>query len=304
MFLHWTGSVGANPDWQQKSTIATVVDIEWFDGTYIAVGSAGEIWSSTDRITWNLNSQNFTYPFLGVTHNGTKFYAAYINTADSALYVIQSSNNGISWSQAFKTADGYAPVGNTFGGIASDGAGTTWTIGGNSLLPIISETTITDWQAGSPNTLSTPSSTIVGVTYVGGYQVFLGVGRIWRDGTNIDYTNDTPRAAYDIAHKPGTTDFVLVGEHDSDDSGIFKSTNNMTSWTAATAPDGIYKSVTYGSGKYLAVVSTQDTIISTDGATFTNLGFTGTDAVLNTVKYINNEFIAVGNGIWSLYADQ
>jgi hypothetical protein len=299
MFFHWTSLVERNFDyWQQTSTISTVLDIAYYDGVYVAVGQNGKTWKSTDRITWGeWGPSGVTTDIVAVTHNGSKFYAVYSDA--TGMRIIQSTN-GEGWSPAYSSGNSYVAA-----GIISDGAGRTLAVSVDGDL-MSEDTTIS--QPWSPAGTIYAGADINRAHFANG-TFYLGNGFIYRGpgSDRVDVTNLAATQEYDIAFNGSF--YVIVGNHSAPSTApaIFKTSGTNTNtgqWSVATAPSGDYKSIAWGSGRFIAVDTTQTTIKSTDGSTFTNLGFTGTDAILNKVRFINNEFIAVGSGIWLLYTDQ
>ena len=299
MFLHWSSLVERTDDyWQQLSLVSTVLDIAYGNGVYVAVGQSGKTWQSTDRITWaEYGPSGVTADIVAVTYNGSKFYAVY--SSATGMAIIQSPD-GTGWSSAYSTGNNYVAA-----GIISDGAGRTLAVSDSGNL-FSEDTTIS--QPWSPAGTIYAGAGINRAHFANG-TFYLGNGFIYRGpGSDIaDVTNYSATQQYDIAFNGSF--YVIVGNHSNPTSApaVFKTSGTNTNtgqWSLATAPSGDYKSIAWGSGKFVAVDSTQSTIQSTNGSTFGDLGFTGTDAILNKVRYLNNEFIAVGVGIWLLYTDQ
>lgn len=295
MFLHWTPQLARNPNWIQKSTVSTVYDMVYANGYYVAVGSSGQTWRSTDRNTWtSYGISGVTDDVKGVTWNGSKFYAVY-SKSDGTVQIVESTD-GTGWSNTINMGTGSGSA----VGIKSDGAGITIAVSSNRDVYV--ENTVNPWS----NAADVYTSGVMN-------QLEYTSGTWWVTGTRYVYTGNATGTwtRYDVSGgsvvfrdivEDDSGNLVVVGVHSSGTPGVYLSSNNGTSWSALTAPDGDYNSVEYGDNRLLAVDTTTDTVESTDASTFSTVGHTGATADLYGVRWINGEFIAYGNGIWILNA--
>ncbi len=303
MFLHWTPSIERNTNWIQTSTEATLFDVVYANGQYCAVGTDGATYFSTDRTTWtqyNISGATTGDSVVGVTHNGSKFYAIYNDVSAGKCQIVETTGPGVGWTNS-TTAFGTTAV-----GIKSDGAGLTVALSADRSVRREDTPNTSPWStasnmftSGTPLQLEFTDSkfwaTSTGFVYVTSFAT-----SSW---TRYDITTGTPQPTRGIV-ADDSGDLVIVGDHDATDTGLYTSTTGGSSWSDLSGSTADYNSVAYGDGRFLAVDTTTATIELTSGTAFTDLGHTGTTADLNRVRWINNEFIAVGNGIWVLYASQ
>lgn len=296
MFLHWTPPSERNVNWQQVSTASTLYDIVYANGYYCAVGTDGATYFSTDRSNWsqyNISGTTTGDHVAGVTHNGSKFYAIYTEASTNTAKIVETTGPGVGWSAStgFSTGTGSAV------GIKSDGAGITIAV--NSGRDVLIENT----------PISSPWS-IASDVYTSGSmnQLEFTSGTWWVTGTRYVYTGNGTGTwtRYDVTGGASTVFRGIVEDLSANlivsGDGLYLSTNNGSTWSSLTAPSGNYNSIEYGDLRFLSVDTTTATIESTNASTFSTVGHTGTTADLNRVRWINGEFIAVGNGIWVLYA--
>jgi hypothetical protein len=138
----------------------------------------------------------------------------------------------------------------------------------------------------------------IGAQFVGTKQD----GGIVKSTDGITWTSvssSSTLVAWDIAFDG--THYVLAGSAQSGtDRGIFTS-SNLTSWSSvmtAALGETKWKSVAYGSGKFVAVSDNGKIVRSSDGTTWAEVHSMAFSTGLQQVAYFakTNRFIAVGNG--------
>jgi hypothetical protein len=242
---------------------------------------------STDGITWSTAAMPSNDPWVDVTYGNNTFFAtngfgtASATSADGgATWTARSlpDYNDGGWYQAVY-GDKFVAVGKNMSGTGKAATSTdaiTWTL---RTLP-----GSYDW---------------VLVTYGNGKYVALA------DGSNaaahstdgITWTATTLSVNQSYQGITYGDKFVAVGQNFGTgiNTSVSYSTNGVT-WTSATIPDALWKDVTYGNGKYVAVSgggqSSTVAASSTDGITWTARTLPA-DKPWTSVTYGNGKFTAV-----------
>jgi uncharacterized delta-60 repeat protein len=275
------------------------------NGTFVAVGDNGTIFTSPDGIAWTQRFPTLAYSLNGITYG----YAS--GTGDIFIAVgdhgtILTSPDGISWTPktSGKTGD--------LNGIAY-GNGTFVAVGDTLTSGVI--LTSTDGNTWTPQGGSLVSRLLNGVTYGGGTFVAVGQTTVRRILilTSPDGITWTQQAVpppyfvplYGVTYGNGT--FVTVGDY----ARILTSPDGVN-WTHGNLLDYNVWGVTHGNGTFVAVgaecsffaedgscVDPYGRILSsTDSNTWTPRISSGYYSPLNGITYGNGTFVAVGdNGI-------
>jgi len=264
---------GATWTAQTSGTANALAGIAFANGRFVVVGSGGKILSSTNGTQWSSSSSGAVTALAAVTYGNGVFVA--VGDAGTVL----SSGNGINWTNQGGVSGSLNLKSVTFGNglfVAVTGAGeivespdgATWTAQPS--------------QGGGPYKIAFVNNQFVLVDY--------GM-KSSTDGTNWSAPNYIFPVLQDMIYAGGY--YVAVGT-----GGTIQYSVNGTSWNAATANNSSYDltAIAHGNGTFVAVGLHGLIRTSTDHLnwpirkqTLTNL------ATLYGVKYINNEFVAVGD---------
>lgn len=155
-------------------------------------------------------------------------------------------------------------------------------------------------------TTTDPEPYLDSVEFVNGLFVALGSGSMIL--TSSDATNWTERVhggqLWGVAYGNGR--FVAVGQNFSGPlPGRVFSSLNGTTWTELAGDSHIFRSVTYGAGMFVAVAYTYAApnyyywvLTSPDGTNWTPR-YSQTNGSLDKIRYLNGQFIVVGDRIVS-----
>lgn len=280
------GQVLSSPDgvnWtlNTNSVPATFNDIDWGGGQYVAVGSAGAIYTSMNLTDWerqtsNINSSNHLY---SVAWGNDMFVAAGTNgyfctSTDGVNWEIYNfSQNNQLFSSVIWANDTFMILGNTQVLISADGE---------------------DWTSHSYGV--TGQSTDGVKDAVWGDNKFLAVGDksiVFSSDDGEQWSPERSAAATSKDLKAviyGERGFVAVGEE-----GMIISSSDGAVWTKQTSGVPTYlQDIAWGNGIYAAVGSGKDIMTSSDAVTWSPV--TTTSPGFSTIAWGNGKFVAGGTG--------
>jgi hypothetical protein len=285
-----TSSAASLDYWKEKfglfDTDRTFVDISHCNGTYFAGTYEGQVYSSTDGVTWDYSDVRIK---VENTACGNDLVVAV--SKDGAFEV---SSNGTDWEMALNNITLYT----NFGGqgnqyritrTVSFENGTFIATGDNGSM--ITSTDGTKWVNRSSGT----DKVLAGATYGSGKYVVVGhYGTIL---TSVDLASWTSRTSGTTSHLSDVIfengKFVAVGA----DGMILTSPDGLT-WSRQTSPSMARLSgIAYGESTFLVVGSDGTILTSSDGISWTarlsglKIGYYLSDAV-----YANGMFTIAGSG--------
>lgn len=260
-----------------------------YGGLYVATGTSGTLYSSTDGLAWNpINSGTAS------NLNGSSFFSNYKAVGDGG--VILTSSDAVVWTtQASGTTQNlYAIASNYFNLHVAVGANGT----------ILTSPDAVTWTAA----VSPTTNHLYGITfstYGGGTWVAVGAGgtllkstdgMAWNlftlnAGVNLNGVDLTGVAFGGAAASTTAVDvFVVVGA-----SGTLLTSADGVTWTQKALPvtSVDLKAVTYGR-QFVAVGTAGKVLLSTDGNTWTSSADTQTTNTLYAVVRGFSTYSAVG----------
>ena len=282
----WAAAAASGSDDLHSITYGSIVTTISSTSTYVAVGAAGAMYSSTDGTDWsaidhrNVNSNSNRL-------NGASFFGTYKVVGDGGL--VLTSPDAVTWTEqtgvkTLTTQNLYA--------IASNGLNLNVAVGAGGTI-IYSPDGIT-WNKA---TNSGTSADLYAVNYGNGTWVAVGAGGtivISGDGSNwFDHSESGP-ALRGVASKVSvsstgavTATFVAVG----DSSTVLYSTDGA-SWTSQPVPmlGANLNAIVYGT-QFVAVGAQGSILYSSDGQIW--------DAASSPNS---NEILAVTHGLDGYYA--
>lgn len=268
-----TSSDGTNWTAQTSGTANTLTDLVFANNRFVAVGNNGTILTSPNGSDWSAATSGTANALAGVT------YANGIYVAVGASSTVLTSGNGVNWTNQPGVPSSLALKSVAFGnGLFAAMTGAGEIIESADGVNWISQPT----QGGTPYRLAFLNNQFVIVDY--------GM-KFSTDGTNWSAPNYVYPILQTMTYAGG--DYVGVGT-----GGTIQYSANGTSWTAATANNSSYDltAVAYGNGTFVAVGLHGLIRTSTDHVNWPIRNQTLTYlATLYGVKYINNEFVAVGD---------
>ncbi len=269
--------------------------LRFLKNKFYVFDASTSVWSSSDASSWtNISSSTVNLPgggtsvlgtpnqsFTGV-YDGTKFYfygtASFYNTP-APQGAVFSSSDGITFTLESKTTSINVTNSAYLNGyyFITGNEGLVYSINGSSY----------QYPYGSYNAIATNGSLYVAATSFASTE-----GGIYTSSNFTNWTNQNIGVTYALNGVTyGNNMFVAVGN-----VGTTARSTNGTSWTLGTTgdADGL-KSVAYGNNKYVAVGNQGKIVYSSDGITWTQANKDGAaGSNFNSVKYLNNLFIAVG----------
>lgn len=305
--LHWTGSLylaGTNgsriytsPDsfnWTRRNvSITTVNDFANSPSIIVAVGSSGQISTSTDAVTWTARTSGTTSTLNAVIWDGAKFITA--GTAGN----IRSSTDGITWT--------LTNTGATFDSYDIAWNGSTYVVvGAASSDPRIATSTdgVTWTLRTVPAGINNP---LYGVTWSSALGLFVAVSGASTTNNSITSPDGI---TWTLRTTPHTGTLWTVEAFGADiyafditEGGILKSSNaiNYTFIKNELLPvPGSYRSVTYTTLEYVYVGARNTTeaniVVTTDNIVGTNQSSSAFPR-LNGVNFVTalDAAVAVGN---------
>ena len=252
-----------------------------YGGSYVAAGSNGAIFASTDGSTWTASSYANTRNW-----NGGSYFLTYKLVGDGGA--VLTSPDAATW-----TLQNPGTTQN-LNAIATNGLNLNVAVGANGT--IISSADGVSWTAVASGT----TKTLYGVgysTFNGGLWMAVGAGgTLLTSPDAITWTAQNSGTATDLRDvvlgtnaTTATTVFVAVGS-----GATILSSADAVSWTSRAAPALVdLKSVDYGT-QFIAVGAGGNIFKSTDGATWTLSPVAGSTADLNAVIRGNLAYVAVG----------
>ena len=274
---------------ESYSSGGQIYAIAYGNNKFVAVGSNGNMATSTDGATWTDVENTSTlwnhYSVSANKYTTTSIYAiAYGNgkfVAGGTDGAMATSTDGTNWTavsnSTFNSNDAYGTA-NIYGiayGSAGNAGGTFVAVGTSGKMATSSDGVT--WTAVSTSTFSV---------------------------TNIN------AIAYGSAGNAGGK-FVAVGNY-----GRMATSTNGASWTSVSSTNSTFGSasnqsniygIAYGNGMFVAGGEYGKMAYSTDGATWTAVSVStfpnNYSGDINAIVYGNNKFVAVGSGGKMAYAD-
>ncbi|WP_189032792.1 InlB B-repeat-containing protein, partial [Paenibacillus albidus] len=258
---------------RDSNTENSLYDVTYGNNTYVAVGEAGTIVTSSDGVNWTERTSSATNQLWGVAYGNKKFVAVGLN---SAIYI---SDDGVTWTDR--------TFGETHYGVTY-GNGMFVAVGfGREILTSIDGVSWTQRSLGDLNELR-------GVTYGNGIFTAVGFGgKIWTSSNGESWTSRTSGVENDLwSISYGNGKFVAVGAGTT----ILTSVDGL-SWTKLPPPSGAYDfyKVTYGNDTFVAVGLNGSVFTSADGLSWTSRS----PFILNVSQY----GVTYGNGTFVILAE-
>ena len=247
-----------------------------FPGIYVAVGSAGSAFISSDAITYTAVTTNVTTQLNGSAYGGGRHVAVGVGG------VAVNSLDAMTWTKQT------TPTTNDLNGVALSGNGLV-AVGNGGVILRSGDGGVTWSTATSGTTQSMYGISALGTSYIAvganGTILTSNDGDSWT--TQVSGTTKTLRSVVRSLALPLV---VAVG----DDGTILTSPDAVT-WTPATSGVSVHlNSVTLG-GQFTAVGDLGTIIVSTDGKSWTTVA-SGTTSRLNAVVFGLLGYGAVGVG--------
>ena len=251
-----------------------VTDLLIDSGVYLlaAENNATPMLHSTDGINWAAST--FYSPMSNVTYNG----GLYVAVGDT----IQSSSNGITWTERYAFTNGYDNEFNYVSYVSTAGftgfmaVGLGQRLSGSSLVNVPLIYTSTNGTVWNQVTFTSTTSGFNAVT--GNSDVIIAVGEdgaIWTSFNSTTWFNHTPSTTptlNDIIWNPSTNLFVTVG----DSGAILTSADPGITWTARTS--GTTENLNHviwnsNSSVYVAIGENNTVLTSSDAINWTLASF-------------------------------
>ncbi|EPD85974.1 hypothetical protein HMPREF1207_02929 [Paenibacillus sp. HGH0039] len=319
MSINWGIEANAAPvtssldNWYVRSTGQNINSVAYGNGTYVAVGQAGTILTSSDGMSWMTHSSG-TRDLLSVIYVDGMYMAV------GAAGTILTSSDGVSWMvrtsgttndlRRVTYGNGtYVAVGQV-GTILTSSDGENWTSrasGTTQYLFDVSYSNGTYMAVGAVGTILTSSdgaswmsrasgttNGLYGVNYVNGTYVVVGLGGkilTSSDGANwTSRTSGTTNNLISVAYGNGT--YVAVGV-----SGTVLTSSDGVSWmTRMSGTTNHLVGVSYVNGMYMATGAGGTILTSSDGVSWTRSMSGATLNPLYGVSHGNGTYVAVGLG--------
>jgi hypothetical protein len=278
-------NAGALDTWSNKNPAggATLREIAYGAGTFVAVGASGVIVTSTDTTNWVMQTSGSPENFNGVTYANGIFVAvgdsgALLNSTDGTNWFIIDAITGNSLYNVNYGSGQFVAVGGA-GTVLTSPDGDNWT------------------QQTTPTTNS-----LSGITFAGGKFVAVGgLGTILTSANGTSWTSQNSGTnSYLEAVGYGQGTFVAVG-----DSGVILTSANATSWspqTSGTADDLL--NITFNNGKFVIVGGSYyydypygpnfTAILTSGNGTIWTAQSSPMPNILNGVCFGDGAFVAVG----------
>ncbi|OGP79391.1 MAG: hypothetical protein A2V86_07000 [Deltaproteobacteria bacterium RBG_16_49_23] len=246
---------------------------------FVAVGSTGAIFTSSDGISWTLSPSGSFVNLNGIAYGKGTFVA--VGNSGTIL----TSTDGISWTSRVSGVPNNlqaATFGNgTFVAVSSGGRiltspdGVNWT------------------QRASPTLFA-----LNGVAFGNGAFVVVGdVGIVLTSTDGVTWTSGFPNSNPLNGIVFGNSTFVAVGA-----IGTIGTSPNGVNWTFKTVGTLALQGVAFGNGPFVAVGNVGAILTSPDGGIWTSRA-SGTGFNLNAVAYGDGTFVAVGTSGTILQSD-
>ncbi|MDD5772269.1 MAG: hypothetical protein PHX78_02235 [bacterium] len=327
-----------NPDlgWQRLGSVHTssrFKDITYGNNLYVAVGSAGKIFTSSDGIKWSPQSLGVTNDLRNIAYGNSTFVAVGNNlTSLISSDGVNWRNQGPKWWRPYRF-NGIAYGNNIFVAVGSNGiiralnsafewpqnskSGTRQNLnaiacGNNTFVAVGDFGTILTSVDGIQwvNRISGTSNQLTGITYGNNSFVVVGWDRETRSGLILtspdgirwmiqNFEKDNYFRFTGVTY--GNNKFVAAGY-----GKIFTSGDGLN-WSNPRVVNAFFHSITYGNDIFVAT--------GEDGETGSNIIITSIDAVnwkrrrlgtnngIHGIIYGNSTFIAVGDAGTILQSD-
>ena len=246
-------------------------------GYYVAVGNAGLISSSSDRINWSIRTSGTSSNINAVHYNDQDGYYVYAGDNGTLGY----STDGVNWYNIPSSTSGITA---TLRSITTKG--TDWYLfgdGGVVYKTPYNTMTYLPWTALTSGT----SSPIYGSTYGNNRFVYGGFGGMFGTSRNADFRGFSTNTLTTVYYANGR---YLVG----DINGQTWYTTNNDNWTQGTNFGFEIEDFVYGNGLYL--VSTAQGAVHTSGSGYGSwTSRTTSSAAFMSLGYGNGYFFAGSN---------
>jgi hypothetical protein len=261
------------------SITSDITSLTYGNGKYVATGTGGEIWLSTDSVdttNWVLAVSGFRNSFYQITYGPN----GYVALADSQP--VLRSADGINFAPVPSS-----PVGMT--GIAFDGTNYVGLAG----TQIFTSSNSVDWAARNSN-VAPPKSLFEVCRGANGWVAVGSSGTIISSGNALAWTLRTSGTAnhlFGVAYGNGT--YVAVGN-----SGTVMTSPDGTTWTAQFADTlaGLTR-VRFLNGLFVATGGNGVLLSSPDGVNWLVVN-SGTTTTFSDVAYGAGMYLAGGSGVF------
>ncbi len=253
-------------------TAANFYGIAYGSNTYVAVGTTGMVFSTTDLAAWTHRNSGTSDLLLNVAFGGDRFVAvgdrgALVTSPNGAAWTVRTSDvtnmlRGVAWG-----SNKWVVVGNE-GAVSSSANGSSWTAQSSGI-----------------------TTGLQGVVF--GLNKFVAVGNYGVIITSPNGTSWTPRASgvsgWLLGVCYGNNTFVAVGT-----GGILVTSPDGITWSSRTSgtADQLYR-VAFGNGTFVAAGVNGTIIRSTDGTNWTE-DVSGSTNTLRGMTYGRGSFVAAG----------
>lgn len=259
-----TSTTGASWTVSTVPTATILYDITYGNSLYVAVGMSGHIFTSSDAITWTLQTSGTSEQLVSIEWDSTLslFICVGVTT-------IRTSSDATTWSAAtipsgLGTRSSNIPIAGS--GKVLEKLNGTWFTTIGSADHIIKSTNGTTWTLSFiGGSLSTSSNVIAGSTL--------------NPSNNALFKLESTLIACPAA------------------GGLMLASTSTNTWTvAADTATGIFNAVAYGAGLYVAVGNGGIVYTSPDGITWTSRT-SGTVTNLTGIAWSGAEFIAISSTV-------
>ena len=271
-----------------------LIGVTYSNGLWVAVGSAtggsGQIYTSSDAITWTSSTSGTVSNITSVTYANGEFVAV----GDTGLVLTSSAPAGSTTLTVANTTDlASMQVGDTVvevgGGANATGVITAITPGTPSITVAPPSA---NWSTGATakdtsRTVTVPNQPLISTNTISGTAAVPGTPWTSQTGGGTDNV---------FAVTYGGGQYVAVGQNNTSTSGIILTSPTGTSWTPQTGGGAALglSAIAYGNSTYVAAGAGGVIVTSANGTSWTPQT-SGTTAPFNEVIYANSQFVAVGN---------
>ncbi|WP_138754460.1 InlB B-repeat-containing protein [Paenibacillus sinopodophylli] len=274
--------------WTNRTTETPYLDgVSYGNGTYMAVGYGGNIWSSSDGESWTQQTSDTTTHLFDVAYGNNMFVAVGGNET-----ILTSVNNGSTWvNNSMGGSEDIVAVeylNGMFVAVGTGGAGgQIWTSADNGVTWVsVGSSTQSLFDVTYANIVGVDVFVAVGLN--GAIETSTNNGATWSSQTSG--TEHLISVTYNGTADYGRT-FVAVG----DNGAILTSADGITWTSQPLVSTNNLLDVTYGDSEFVAVGDKGTILTSSDGRTWTNANSGITD-LLTGVIYGSSTYVAVGVG--------
>jgi hypothetical protein len=285
------GQVSDDPleNWEWRNPLptgGTLWKIEFANGQFLAVGTAGEILTTADGKSWSYVISGTTETLIGVTYGGDPGNGLYVAVGEAGTIV--TSPDSVNWTLRDSGIDADL-TGVAYGNGTFIAVGYVWTVANGYVEKILSSTNGIDWTE-ETSTTGTRLATVIFTE-----NQFVAVGGVPNSSASVLTSPDgktwteqtTPVTQFLTGITYGGSLYVAVGE-----SGTIISSSDGLTWVSqASATIESLQSVTYADGQFVTVGFEGTILTSPDGIAWTSRIGSG---ILLTVEYGNFRYVAAG----------